>query len=190
MNDNLCYGKQSKIGQERIKEIIQAMLERGYLCQTKDKYALLKLTDTSEELLQGTDSFVIAYRKAEVQKTSARRGVKGLGDLSEKAQHLFEELRKLRSELAKEKSIPPYMVASDKTLHDMCVKIPLTKEEMLTVNGMGARKLEQYGEAFLYCIRDITNGDKAAYKKVEINGDASEIPLTERAKKEEKRHFI
>lgn len=40
------------------------------------------------------------------------------------------------------------MVASDKTLHDMCVKIPLTKEEMLTVNGMGARKLEQYGEAF------------------------------------------
>lgn len=82
------------------------------------------------------------------------------------------------------------MVASDKTLHDMCVKIPLTKEEMLTVNGMGARKLEQYGEAFLYCIRDITNGDKAAYKKVEINGDASEIPLTERAKKEEKRNFI
>ena len=91
---------------------------------------------------------MIAYRKAEVQKTSARRGVKGLGDLSEKAQHLFEELRKLRSELAKEKSIPPYMVASDKTLHDMCVKIPLTKEEMLTANGMGARKLEQYGEAF------------------------------------------
>ena len=90
MNDNLCYGKQSKLGQERIKEIIQAMLERGYLCQTKDKYALLKLTDTSEELLQGTDSFVITYRKAEVQKTSARRGVKGLGDLSEKAQHLFE----------------------------------------------------------------------------------------------------
>ena len=189
MNDNLCYGKQSKIGQERIKEIIQAMLERGYLCQTKDKYALLKLTDTSEELLQGTDPFVIAYRKAEVQKTSARRGVKGLGDLSEKAQHLFEELRKLRSELAKEKSIPPYMVASDKTLHDMCVKIPLTKEEMLTVNGMGARKLEQYGEAFLYCIRDITNGDKAAYKAEETNYDASEIPLTERAKKGRKEEF-
>ena len=165
------------------------MLERGYLCQTKDKYALLKLTDTSEELLQGTDSFVIAYRKAEVQKTSARRGVKGLGDLSEKAQHLFEELRKLRSELAKEKSIPPYMVASDKTLHDMCVKIPLTKEEMLTVNGMGARKLEQYGEAFLYCIRDITNGDKAAYGAEETNYGASEIPLTERAKKGRKEEF-
>ena len=105
-----------------------------------------------------------------------------------KAQHLFEELRKLRSELAKEKSIPPYMVASDKTLHDMCVKIPLTKEEMLTANGMGARKLEQYGEAFLYCIRDITNGDKAAYGAEETNYGASEIPLTERAKKGRKRH--
>ena len=74
--------------------------------------------------------------------------MKGLGDLSEKAQHLFEELRKLRSELAKEKSIPPYMVASDKTLHDMCVKIPLTKEEMLTVNGMGARNWNSMGRHF------------------------------------------
>ena len=57
-----------------------------------------------------------------------------------KAQHLSEELRKLRSELAKEKSIPPYMVASDKTLHDMCVKIPLTKEEMLTAQRDGRQK--------------------------------------------------
>ena len=149
MNDNLCYGKTSQnTDRNSIKEIIQAMLERGYLCQTKDKYALLKLTDTSEELLQGTDPFVIAYRKAEVQKTSARRGVKGLGDLSEKAQHLFEELRKLRSELAKEKSIPPYMVASDKTLHDMCVKIPLTKEEMLTANGMAPENWNSMGRRF------------------------------------------
>ena len=60
---------------------------------------------------------------------------------------------------------------------------------MLTVNGMGARKLEQYGEAFLYCIRDITNGDKAAYKAEETNYDASEIPLTERAKKGRKEEF-
>ena len=81
------------------------------------------------------------------------------------------------------------MVASDKTLHDMCVKIPLTKEEMLTANGMGARKLEQYGEAFLYCIRDITNGDKAAYGAEETNYGASEIPLTERAKKGRKEAF-
>ena len=189
MNDNLCYGKQSKLGQERIKEIIQVMLERGYLCQTKDKYALLKLTNTSDELLDGTEPFWIAYRKTEGQKPTKKRSAKGLGNLNEKAQHLFEELRKLRSELAKEKSIPPYMVASDKTLHDMCVKIPLTKEEMLTVNGMGARKLEQYGEAFLYCICDITNGDKAAYGAAETNYDASEIPLTDRAKKGRKEAF-
>ena len=163
MNENPCYGKQSKLGQERVKEIIQTMLERGYLFQTKDKYALLKLTDISEELLHRTEPFWVAYRKPEGQKPVKKRRAKAIGDLNEKAQHLFEALRKLRSELAKDRSIPPYMVASDKTLHDMCVKIPLTNEEMLTVNGMGAKKLEQYGEAFLYCIRDITNGDKAAY---------------------------
>lgn len=189
MNENPCYGKQSKLGQERVKEIIQTMLERGYLFQTKDKYALLKLTDISEELLHRTEPFWVAYRKPEGQKPVKKRRAKAIGDLNEKAQHLFEALRKLRSELAKDRSIPPYMVASDKTLHDMCVKIPLTNEEMLTVNGMGAKKLEQYGEAFLYCIRDITNGDKAAYGAAEMNYDTSEIPLTERAKKGRKEAF-
>ena len=189
MNENPCYGKQSKLGQERVKEIIQTMLERGYLFQTKDKYALLKLTDISEELLHRTEPFWVAYRKPEGQKPVKKRRAKAIGDLNEKAQHLFEALRKLRSELAKDRSIPPYMVASDKTLHDMCVKIPLTNEEMLTVNGMGAKKLEQYGEAFLYCIRDITNGDKAAYGAAEMNYDTSEIPLTERTKKGRKEAF-
>ena len=55
--------------------------------------------------------------------------------------------------LAKERSIPPYMVASDKTLREMCLRLPRTKEEMLEIGGIGERKYEQYGAAFIECIQ-------------------------------------
>ena len=55
------------------------------------------------------------------------------------------------------------MVASDRTLHELCVMIPSTEEEMLDVHGVGAKKYEQYGEAFLNCIQQHTQGDREGY---------------------------
>ena len=50
MDKSPSYGKQSKLGKARMQDVIRAMVERGYLRQTKDKYMLLKLTERSEEL--------------------------------------------------------------------------------------------------------------------------------------------
>lgn len=62
---------------------------------------------------------------------------------------LFEALRKLRLEIAREESMPPYIVFSDKTLIDMCVKKPSNESEMLEVSGVGENKLKKYGQRFL-----------------------------------------
>lgn len=156
MDKSSVYGKQSKLGKARMQEVIRTMVERGYLCQTKDKYTLLKLTESSESLLEKTQPFYISYRKEEEKagKKSKDSGASGrrpaqAADLTEGQQVLFEELRKLRMRLAGKRKIPPYMVASDKTLRDMCVRLPRTREELLDVNGMGEKKVKQYGEAFL-----------------------------------------
>ena len=156
MDKSSVYGKQSKLGKARMQEVIRTMVERGYLCQTKDKYTLLKLTESSQSLLQETQPFYISYRKEEEKagKKSKASGASGrrpaqTADLTEGQQVLFEELRKLRMRLAGKRKIPPYMVASDKTLRDMCVRLPRTREELLDVNGMGEKKVKQYGEAFL-----------------------------------------
>ena len=61
---------------------------------------------------------------------------------------LFERLRGLRTRLAREAGMPPYIIFSDKTLVDMCVKAPLRREEMLAVSGVGENKFSRYGEAF------------------------------------------
>ena len=67
---------------------------------------------------------------------------------------LFEKLRELRMEIAKEEKVPPYIVFSDKTLTHMCIVKPETKEEMLTVSGVGEYKFGKYGERFLDRIRE------------------------------------
>ena len=162
MDQNPAYGSQSKLSREMIREVIRNMLEQGYLRQTTDRYAVLKLTERSEELLEGEREFLIRYKKEEKQesigKSKGRSGRKQEqnAELTEKGKELFEELRALRMQLAKKRSVPPYMVASDRTLRDMCIRLPLTREEMLEVNGMGEKKVKQYGEQFLEKIRNAT----------------------------------
>lgn len=211
MDGNPVYARQSKLGQTLIKEVIRTMLEQGFLTQTKDKYALLKLTEKSEQLLESEEPFPIFYRKEE-EKNFARSSKKKsaqTADLTEKGRELFEELRKLRAELAKKRSVPPYVVASDKTLRDMCLRIPLTEAEMLNVNGMGEKKVKQYGAVFMEKLMEITEGDREAWGAdmtlIEENGtDAAEAggregqtdgsegdlsPLTEKKRKGKKEAF-
>lgn len=67
---------------------------------------------------------------------------------------LFEELRIIRKELADQGGVPPFVIFSDKSLQDMCARRPKTPDDFLEVNGVGANKLEKYGEAFLTAIRE------------------------------------
>ena len=63
-------------------------------------------------------------------------------------------LRGLRTEIAREEKVPPYIVFSDKTLTHMCILKPRTRNAMLSVTGVGEFKYEKYGERFVACIRD------------------------------------
>ena len=70
---------------------------------------------------------------------------------------LFEQLRMLRKQIADEQGIPPYVVFSDRTLHDMAATLPRTAEAMLTVSGVGEVKLQRYGQQFLRIIGHYCN---------------------------------
>ena len=87
------------------------------------------------------------------KKKSAKKKSKAAG-LDENGQALFEELRSLRKAIAARTAIPPYLIFSDKTLLDMCVRRPQNEEDMLTVSGVGEYKYEKYGREFLNCVLD------------------------------------
>jgi ATP-dependent DNA helicase RecQ len=67
---------------------------------------------------------------------------------------LFAKLRKLRKAIADEENIPPYVVFNDATLIEMAEQMPVSASEMLSVNGVGHRKLERFGKPFLVMIKE------------------------------------
>ncbi|MFN3343174.1 MAG: HRDC domain-containing protein, partial [Flavobacteriales bacterium] len=67
---------------------------------------------------------------------------------------LFEALRKLRLEIAREEKVAPYIVFHDRSLREMCDRLPLSESELRSISGLSDRKMEKYGERFLSLLRE------------------------------------
>lgn len=152
------YGALQSYSEERIKQIIRELEQREYLVATQDKYAILKVRSRAQDLLEGSASLIMRWAKEDERAAAKTRKARKSDVLNHRGLELFETLKRLRMELAKARNIPPYMVFSDKTLIEMCVRLPFDKGEMLQVSGVGAQKYGNYGEAFLAVIQDFTQG--------------------------------
>lgn len=167
------YGKEKGTNKDYLKQIIHQMIAENIARTTEDQYPILKLTQRAEDYIWGEEYLVMKVPKVSgsvieetpkklragsrataKSETAAKSGtgVTSVADVKNDASMqtgLFEKLRQLRLEIAREEHMPPYIVFSDKTLVDMCAKLPETKEEMLNVIGVGEVKYQKYGERFL-----------------------------------------
>jgi len=171
MDQNPYYSELAKVPAYKLRQVMNHLMLNEFLAVTNDEYATVKLTEKSGAVLMDDEAVVMKMAKeqehpAKVKeekktKKSKRSSVSG-ALLLETDEALFEILRALRMEIAKEEKVPPYIVFSDKTLIHMCVVKPRTKTEMLSVSGVGEFKYEKYGERFLDCVReecdDLGNG--------------------------------
>ncbi len=160
-----AFGTLEKLSETEIKQIINEMLRDGLLQQTNDKYALLRFTSASREIISGERRFTIRMEKETqnaggTERDTGRRPNRKSDILNSRGLDFFELLRNMRTEIARAENLPPYLIFSDKTLIDMCVKLPMNREEMLSVTGVGEAKYEKYGEKFLNYIREQTGGKK------------------------------
>ncbi len=140
--------------EQGLKIIIEEMIREKLLCQSQDMYAVLSYGPEIAKLKAPDYTITIkvpAKPQAEF-KTAPVRSTQN-DDMGKKEFELFEKLRALRLSIAREEGMPPYIVFSDKTLRDMCLKMPRNEDEMLDVNGVGRHKYEKYGEQFLDEIR-------------------------------------
>lgn len=163
MDENACYAKLSQTPVFKLRQVMNYLLLNEYLRITNDEYMLVKLTERSSSVLRDGESIVMKMTKEQErpakvksEKKKSRKSVAaGLAgaDFTEADEALFEKLRTLRMEIAREENVPPYIVFSDKTLTHMCIVKPGTKTEMLQVTGVGEFKYEKYGERFLDCIQ-------------------------------------
>ena len=159
-----------------IRLLIDQLVQDGYLMQTVGKYSVLKLGKNADKIKQEKIILKIYNYKPENVKKKEKPS-KQTAALNETGRELFEQLRALRREIASEESIPPYIVFSDKTLADMCARLPVMKEEMLRVSGVGEHKFEKYGERFISVIFDFVKEHPNEITSAEIYA-----PKTERKK--------
>ena len=155
MDKNPCYGTLAKVPAWRLRQIFNHLLLEEYLTTTSDEYMLVKLTGKSDSLLEGEVqiSMKMAKEQEKPEKTTVKKKKRTAGVLlSNEQEVLFEKLRQLRMEIAKEEKVPPYIVFSDKTLVHMCQVRPENKAQMLKVSGVGEFKYQKYGESFLEVI--------------------------------------
>jgi ATP-dependent DNA helicase RecQ len=151
------YGIGAEVERDHWVSLIRQLVHRGYLVQDIARYSALSLTPKARDLLNGDERLVLAKPRTRVptkkQRLATERAarVAGLADL-EVDEALFARLRALRKRLADEQRVPAYLVFSDATLAEMAARKPGTYVEMLAVNGVGQKKLERYGDAFIEAI--------------------------------------
>lgn len=159
MDSNPYYAVLAKTPTYKLRQVMNYLMLKEFLTVTNDEYAIVRLTANSGKVLDEGEPVVMKMAKeqdhpAKVKSEKKPKKGKMPGiELSEADEALFDKLRTLRSEIAREEKVPPYIVFSDKTLVHMCVVKPGTKTEMLTVSGVGEFKFDKYGERFLACVK-------------------------------------
>lgn len=177
------YGKCRELSEQKLKQIMNHLLVEEYLFITADKYMLLKLGKRAQLFKEPEHQVIMKCTKEELldKPEVKKKGKARTSDiLTTKGLDLFDQLRALRGEFARKEGMPPYIIFSDKSLVDMCIKIPFTKAEMMMVSGVGENKYEKYGLKFQEVIKTFMDGEK---EKLYFEGS-----LTESDAKESKEH--
>lgn len=158
------FGMLDEVPEARIRDVLSQMATDGFLTIAEGRLPIVGFGPRAAETVAPEFHYDIkkikradarARRTPDVSTPAVGSYVPDDGD-----EALFQKLRALRLDIARELGKPPYIVFSDKTLRDMVRVKPITDDQFLTVNGVGESKLKQYGERFMAAIRE-DSGDEA-----------------------------
>jgi ATP-dependent DNA helicase RecQ len=142
------YGIGKDFGKEEWRSIFRQLVAAGLLRVDLEGHGSLRLTEACRDVLRGEKP--ITFRRDSGRKKAPARAEKARALLSDAHdQELFQALRALRLELAREQGVPPYVIFHDATLIEMAREKPRDRGQLSQLSGIGRAKLETYGEAFL-----------------------------------------
>ncbi|WP_444436650.1 DNA helicase RecQ [Pseudomonas sp. A6] len=138
-------------GEEEWRTLFRQLVARGFADVDVDGFNGLRLTEACRPLLRGEETLALRRDpKPQRSKSPSSGGASPASQLvRQEEREMWEALRTLRRKLAQEHSVPPYVIFPDATLLEMLRSQPTTLTAMAQVSGVGARKLERYGQAFL-----------------------------------------
>ena len=169
LEESEYFGQLKEYSLQKLRQITDHLIMQEYMYTTKDQYAILKIYNKAKQWLEEDQPYLMKFAieeetisletpsisKKKKSKSSIEQKSygKAIRTMEEPDEELLTCLKSLRLKLAKEAKVPAYIVFTDKTLAEMSVKKPVTKEEMLGISGVAEAKYSKYGEEFLHEIR-------------------------------------
>ncbi|MBE6062092.1 MAG: DNA helicase RecQ [Clostridium butyricum] len=138
-NELSTYGIMKDYSAEELKNFINTLISQGFITVQQGTYPVIALNQMSRKVLVGEKQVLL--KEFKVNKKVRENN------------ELFEILKNIRSEIAKEHNVPPYIIFGDVTLKEMAVKYPISKEDMFNISGVGEVKYSKYGIMFEKAIK-------------------------------------
>ena len=139
------YGIGKELDNKQWRSVFRQLVARSYLSVDLAQFGALRLEEKCRPLLRGEQG--IQLRRDAVGKTARQQTKTALS--SDIDVTLWEALRECRRGLAEEQGVPPYVIFHDRSLQEMCTTLPRSPTQFGHITGVGERKLDKYGEAFL-----------------------------------------
>lgn len=168
MHNLSTYGIMKDYSKDDLKEFINTLISNGYIAINTGEYPTIGLNNISIDILKGN-------KEVKLKEFKVRRNV-------EAENVLFEELKNIRKNIANEKGLPPYVIFSDAVLKEMSMRYPISKDELLLINGVGEKRFENYGEEFIkaissYIEKNNINKDVSGVINNELQKELEKLPL-------------
>ncbi|MFT6409075.1 MAG: ATP-dependent DNA helicase RecQ [Arenicella sp.] len=145
------YGIGSERSDKQWRSVIRQLLVQNFLLVNDEMYGAIQLTEKARQILKGETKIFLREELAAVKAVRERRRP---AEVSEQEQDLWEALKAKRKELADSFGVPPFHIFHDATLMEMMQSMPTNDADLLSVNGVGAVKLEKFGQEFLAVISE------------------------------------
>ncbi|MGI6684951.1 MAG: DNA helicase RecQ [Bacillota bacterium] len=129
------YGLMETNTAKEIVDLLNLLVAEGYIYLTEGKFPVAKLSPKAVPVLKGEKK---VFRRIPIKK-----------EKDNSRQVLFEILRNLRTVIAQRENVPPYVVFTDRTLHEMCRMLPMNRSALRQISGVGDVKLNKYGDSFI-----------------------------------------
>jgi len=150
------------------RSVFRQLIARGLVDVDLDGHGALRLADSCRPLLRGEASLELRRDLSPRQRPSKTTASAASQLVKPEERSQWEALRSLRRKLAEEHSVPPYVIFPDATLLDMLRHKPRTLSDMAGISGVGTRKLERYGPAFLAVLQGVSVATEDAKSPLDL----------------------
>ena len=162
------YGIVQDFSKEDLRHLIGQLVSRKLLVKYGDEFPILGVAQLGQAFLKNREEIYLPKPKANGKASQPGAAAEAGYD-----QELFEQLRRLRKNLADEKGVPPFVVFGDLALRQMALYLPQSAENFAKISGVGAEKLKQYGEIFTEVIQAYARENHLSEKDIPVKRTAA-----------------